>query len=106
MRPVRARVLSLVLLAALTFCLGLGRQALSDGDEGGEEEHEEMEDGGTSSFKFVDLVINIDFFRKFQSLVEFYFQESTINFSAASVMEHLCRIGLPAEFIEEQFIYN
>ena len=54
----------------------------------------------------MDVVINMDFFRKFQSLVEFYFQDAKINFSAASVMEHLCRVGLPAEFVEEQFIYN
>ncbi len=58
MRPVRARVISLLLLAALTFAAGLGRQALSDGDEGyyAEASREMVESGDwlTPRFNYED----------------------------------------------------
>ena len=37
---------------------------------------------------------------------DFYFPQAAITYTLSSVMEHMSKLGLPIEYIEEQFYYN
>ena len=52
------------------------------------------------------LIVNINLYESMKQWFDFHFPTATITYSLSSVMEHLCKIGLPIEYIEEQFYYN
>lgn len=52
------------------------------------------------------ILVNITLYKAMKQWFDFYFPSAVITYTLSSVMEHLCKQGLPIEYIEEQFYYN
>jgi len=52
------------------------------------------------------IIVNITLYESMKQWFEFHFPSATVTYALSSVMEHLTKIGLPIEYIEEQFYLN
>ena len=61
---------------------------------------------GVTGNELPEIIVNIHLFEAMKQWFDFHFPTAIITYTLSSVMENLCKTGLPIEYIEEQFYYN